>query len=165
MKRTLVSLMIVALLATVTLAEDGMNMVGQAMGNSDVIVVHVGLSEPNNVAAWGLSIAHEPETMLGEQTTSFGIWGALQTDIVTLNEAAVPAQFRYLSVKAFLDVDLLYDFDHDRISVWPGTGVRIAPTKTMAFIAKAIYPLGDEGLPSPVDLNEVGGLFGMEIRF
>jgi len=143
-------------------AED-LDVMGQAVGNPDVILVHVGLGDPNNGASWGLSVAHEPEQGLMEQSTSFGAFAALTTDLLAVGN--VPQPYQGLDVKGFISVDVLYDFDHDRISVWPGVGARIAPQKTMAFLAMAVYPMGDEGYPSPLDLNTPAGLFGLEIRF
>jgi hypothetical protein len=156
-------LLVLALVPGAALAED-MNVVGQALGNSDVILVHVGLSEPNNVASWGLAVAHKPETTTIDQSTSFGVWGALSTQIQLVQPGTL-GLWAGLTAKPFLSADVLYDFDNQKISVWPGAGVRLAPTKTLAFVAQAIYPLGDEGVPSPVDYNTFAGLFGLEIQF
>jgi len=145
-------------------SEDSMSFISQTMGNSDVILIRAGLSEPNGVAAWGLAVAHEPERDEIEQATSFGAWGQLSTDITILSPGTL-GMWAGLTAKPFIDFDILYDFDHDKVAIWPGTGVRIAPTKTLAFVARVVYPLGDDDVPWALEPEEFVGLFGLEIRF
>lgn len=158
---TLIAMLV--MLSSTSLAED-MNVTAQAQGNSDVILIRVGLSEPNGIAAWGLSVAHEPESDEVEQATSFGAWGQLSTDVTLLSPGTL-GLWAGLVVKPFIDLDILYDFDNDKITVWPGAGVRIAPTNTLAFVARAVYPLGDDDVPWALEPEEVVGLFGLEITF
>ena len=144
-------------------AED-MSVTGQAMGNDDIVLVRVGLAEPNGVASWGISIAHKPETATANQSTSFGAFGMLSTDVEILSPGTL-GLWAGLTAKPFLDLDIMYDIDQSKVQVWPGAGVRLAPTKTLSLVARAIYPVGDSDSPSAVDLNEVMYLFGLEIVF
>ena len=171
---TMALLLVVLLVPGATLAEEasrGINLGGQemsvivqAMGNSDIVLVRTGLSEPNNVASWGLTVAHKPETSSAAQSTSFGLWGMLSTEIEVLPPGTL-GLWSGLTAKPFVDVDVMYDIDQSRAQVWPGVGVRLAPTNTLALTARLIYPLGDNALPSAMDLNEFTGLFGLEITF
>jgi len=149
------------LLARVSLATDDMSVVGQAMGNSDAILIHVGLAEPNNVASWGLGVSHRPETGVAEQSTAFGLWGALSTDIQLVQPGTL-GLWAGLAAKPFIGIDVLFDVDNDKIFTWPGAGVRIAPTKTMAFMLEAIYPVGKSGNTSPLPTDI---LYGLEVKF
>lgn len=139
------------------------DVVGQVVGNEKAILVHVGLGDPNTGASWGLAVSHEPQMGIDEQGTSFGAFAQLQTDLIAIG--SVPDPYQSLDVKGFIGCDVLYDFDHDRIQVWPTLGARIAPQETMAFLAMMVYPLGDESYPSALDLNSPTGLFGLELRF
>ena len=148
----------------INLGGQEMSVIVQAMGNSDIVLVRTGLSEPNNVASWGLTVAHKPETSSAAQSTSFGLWGMLSTEIEVLPPGTL-GLWSGLTAKPFVDVDVMYDIDQSRAQVWPGVGVRLAPTNTLALTARLIYPLGDNALPSAMDLNEFTGLFGLEITF
>lgn len=163
MKRVWILVTMLVLLSSTVNAED-MSVVAQALGNSDVILVRVGLAEPNGIAAWGLAVSHEPETVEMEQSTSFGVWGQLSTDITLLSPGTL-GLWAGLTAQPFVDFDILYDFDHDKLAVWPGAGVRIAPTKTLSLVARAVYPLGDDDVPWPLEPEEFVGLFGLEITF
>lgn len=172
MRRKALLLLILAMVPGAALAEDmkgielggqPFDVVGQAIGNNEVILLHVGLGDPNTGASWGLALSHEPQMDVDEQGTSFGAFAQLQTDLIAIGP--VPAPYQSLDVKGFVGCDVLYDFDHERIQVWPSIGARIAPQKTMAFIAMVVYPMGDDNLPSALDLNQPTGLFGLELRF
>ena len=139
------------------------NVIGQTMGNSDLIQVRVGLG--NAHTSWGLTVAHEPETELREQTTSVGVFGMLATDVPLIAPGAVPGLWAGLNMRPFIDLDVMYDFEFDRIAIWPGAGVIVEPSNTMSFVFRAIYPVGDEGIPSAMDLNSLTTMLGLQIKF
>ena len=163
-KWSIVGIMVLALCGAAMGDEDSMSFISQAMGNSDVILIRAGLGEPNGVAAWGLAVAHEPESEEVEQATSFGAWGMLSTDIPLLSPGTL-GLWAGLTAQPFIDIDILYDFDHDKVAVWPGAGVRLAPTRTLSFVARAVYPLGDDDVLWALEPEELVGLFGLEITF
>jgi hypothetical protein len=138
----------------------------QTLGASDEVQVRAGLG--NARSSWGLSILHEPSSDDKDQATAFGAYGLISTPIQLLDPDAIPGLWAGLTVRPFVDIDILYNPEADKAITVPGVGVLIEPLNTMSFVVRGLYPLAfddDDEVNTTLDLNTLALQLGIQVRF